>query len=236
MLILALDTTSRAGSLAVVRDGSLVHEMSGDPALTHGQRLPLEFLRLCEAADVELRDVELFAVATGPGSFTGLRVGIAAIQGLALALDRRVVPVSTLEAVAAAATPLSDAYVGAWVDAQRGEVFAQIFTQRAPLHVVHVTPPQVAAPRAVLVAWREEAPLHSVAFHGDGAVRYADHIRAVAGPGAHIAGGAVPLAGAIGRLAAAQPHRAVVPDAIAPIYVRRSDAELARARREALDD
>lgn len=239
MLILALDTTSRAGSLAVIRDGELVHEMSGDPALTHGQRLPLEFARACEAAGVLLRDIELFAVAAGPGSFTGLRVGIAAVQGLAMALDRRVVPVSTLEAVAATAAD-TDSAVAAWVDAQRGEVFAQLFREprKRPGTPDFAgawppdTPPISATPQAVLEAWRERVPLDTVTFLGDGAVRYADRIRAVVGPDARIAGAAGRLAGAIGMLAAAEPHRAVLPHAIVPIYVRRSDAELARARRE----
>lgn len=235
MLILALDTTSRAGSLAVVRDGELVHEMSGDPALTHGQRLPLDFARACEAAGVALRDIELFAVAAGPGSFTGLRVGIAAVQGLAVALDRRVVPVSTLEAVAATASG-TDTSVAAWVDAQRGEVFAQLFEEAhkgpATRDIAGARPPISATPEAVLDAWRGHVPLETVTFLGDGAVRYADRIRTVLGPDARIAGAAARLAGAIGMLAANEPHRAVLPHAIVPIYVRRSDAELARARRE----
>ena len=130
MLILALDTTSRAGSLAIVRDGELIHQISGDPSLTHGQRLPLAFRRVGDGAAVTLADIDLLAVAAGPGSFTGLRVGIAAIQGLAMALDRRVVPVSTLEAVAFSA-PAADTHVAAWVDAQRGEVFAQLWSRVA---------------------------------------------------------------------------------------------------------
>lgn len=231
MLILALDTTSRAGSLAVVRDGELVHEMSGDPAVTHGQRLPLDFARVCEAAGVALRDIDVFAVAAGPGSFTGLRVGIAAVQGLAVATGRRVVAVSTLEAVAATA-PRGEDRVAAWVDAQRGEVFAQMFKGPGTREIAGARPPISATPEAVLDAWREDAPLHDIAFHGDGAVRYADRIRAVLGPDARIAGAAVRLAGAIGRIAATEPDRAVLPHAIVPIYVRRPDAELARARRQ----
>jgi tRNA threonylcarbamoyladenosine biosynthesis protein TsaB len=239
VLILALDTTSRAGSLAIVRDGVLVHEISGDAALTHGQRLPLEFTRVCEGAGVLLRDVDLFAVAAGPGSFTGLRVGIAAIQGLAVALDRRVVPVSTFEAVAAAA-PRADDHIGAWVDAQRGEVFAQLL-KRGPgprdgaaggfLNLEGVRPPLSATPEAVLEAWREGNAFDRLTFHGDGALRYADRIRSVVGASARIAHRVELLAGAIGRIAASQPERAVTPHAIVPVYVRRPDAELARARR-----
>ena len=222
VLILALDTTSRQGSLAVMRGSDVIGELTGDHALTHAERLPRDFARVCERAGVALGDIELFAVAAGPGSFTGLRVGIAAIQGLAFGLDRRVVAVSTLEAVTAAA-PSGPGRIAAWVDAQRGEVFAQL--------AGGVTPPLVAAPEAVLDAWREDTRLDSLVFHGDGAVRYADRIRAAAGPAARIAIEAPPLAAAIGRIAASAPERAVLPHAIVPIYVRRPDAELARDRR-----
>jgi tRNA threonylcarbamoyladenosine biosynthesis protein TsaB len=230
VLILAVDTTSRAGSLAILRGRELVHEMTGDGSRTHGERLPLDFSRVCEGGGVALNDVELLAVAAGPGSFTGLRVGIAAVQGLAVALDRRVVPVSTLEAVASAADDPAP-YLGAWVDAQRGEVFAQLFAAAGARETTAASP-IVAAPERVIEVWREQVQINAVAFHGDGAVRYADRILAAAGGAVRVASRAAPLAGAIGRIAAAAADRAVLPHAIVPIYVRRPDAELARARRE----
>ena len=222
VLILALDTTSRAGSLAVLRERHVLAEMSGDEAITHGQRLPLDFERICKAAGVELSDIDLFAVAAGPGSFTGLRVGSAAIQGLAFAFRRLVVPVSTLEAVAATAGRI-DTRVAAWVDAQRGQVFAQIFPQGEAA--------MVETPERVLAAWREEPSFESLTFQGDGAVRYAALIQAAIGPAARVATETRPLAAAIGRIALTDPDRAVLPHAIVPIYVRRPDAELARDRR-----
>ena len=133
MIILALDTTTRAGSAAVLRDGVVLAELSGDPALTHGQRLPGELMRVLAQADVRIEDVDLFAVAAGPGSFTGLRVGIATVQGLAMARSRRVVPVSTLDALAwaaanaAGAAANADRRIAAWMDAQRGDVFAALY-------------------------------------------------------------------------------------------------------------
>ena len=238
MLILALDTTSRGGSVAIVRDGKVIHEISGDPSVTHGQRLPLEFVRVCDGAGVRLPDIDLFAVAAGPGSFTGLRVGIAAIQGLAMALDRRVVPVSTCEAVATAAVPRVE-HIAAWVDAQRGEVFAQLWHRDEAVHagvaeVVPIGELISARPEVVVETWRHDGrlELETVAFHGDGAVRYADRIREIVGAQVTIAGAAVPLAATIGSIASSQPERAVLPHAIVPIYVRRPDAELARSRRE----
>lgn len=221
MLILALDTTTRAGSLAVVRDGLVVCERVGDPTRTHGERLPTDFLRVCEHAGVRLHDIDLLAVAAGPGSFTGLRVGIAAIQGLAFALKKDVVPISTLDAIAQAGRG-SSARVAAWMDAQRGEVFAAIPGEFEA---------SSASPEDVLANWLSHTDLRGIAFHGDGAVRYADRIVKVLGQYVTVATSVPPLAGAIGVMAAHQPHRAVHPHAIVPIYVRRPDAELARDRR-----
>ena len=219
MLILALDTTTRAGSLAIVRDGVVVSEYTGDSTRTHGERLPADFLRVSEAAGVRLHDFDLLAVAAGPGSFTGLRVGIAAIQGLSFALQKNVVPVSTLEAIAQAGR---GARVAVWMDAQRGEVFAAI-------------PGEIDAssgsPEDVLAGWLSQTDLRGIAFHGDGAVRYAERIHRVLGSYVTVAATVPPLAGAIGMIAAAQPDRGVHPHAIVPIYVRRPDAELARDRR-----
>src|SRR4029077_9156984 len=94
MRVMALDTTGRAGSVALVEDGRIVREQEGDATHTHGERLPGELAAL----GVPFSAVDVFAVAIGPGSFTGLRIGLASIQGLALVSRRRVVGVSALEA------------------------------------------------------------------------------------------------------------------------------------------
>ena len=89
MVILALETVTRAGSLALVRRRSRRDAAIGDAARTHGVRLPGEVLDVARGARPTLADVDFFAVVTGPGSFTGLRVGLAAVQGLALAGGQR---------------------------------------------------------------------------------------------------------------------------------------------------
>jgi len=229
VLILSLDTTTRSGSVAIVRDGHVVYLQSGDAARTHGERLPADVMTACDGAGVRISDIELLAVAAGPGSFTGLRIGIATMQGLAMAWDRRIVPVSTLEAVAAAAgvTPgvaeKRHTRIAAWIDAQRGEVFAQVFDGAGP-----ISEAVAAAPLPALEA--HKAVLNGAEFHGDGAVRYREQILAVIGPAVRIAEQVPPLAGAIGLIAASQPDRAVLPHAVVPIYVRRPDAEIARGR------
>src|SRR5688572_24887341 len=99
MLVLALDTATPAGSCAVARDGHVLLETRGEGARSHGERLPMELMTLLEAAGIVLRDVDVFAVTTGPGSFTGLRIGIATMQGLAFAEGRPLIGVSGLDAL-----------------------------------------------------------------------------------------------------------------------------------------
>jgi tRNA threonylcarbamoyladenosine biosynthesis protein TsaB len=223
MTILAIDTTSRAGSLAVLRAGVVLYDAEGDPAVTHGQRLPTDVMRALAAVGLRIDEVELFAVAAGPGSFTGLRVGIATVQGLAMAHGRRVVAVSVLEALARAGAATAQA-TGAWMDAQRGQVFAALYGPGGTV----LAGPTALTPEETLDAWRGLAPLGEVQFIGDGARRYAD---VLARAGARHVAGPPPLARIVGQIAAAEPDRAVLPHAIVPVYVRRSDAELARERR-----
>ena len=228
MLILALDTTSRAGSVAVIRDGQVIVQFEGSVAMTHGARLPADLMVACERAGVQVGDLDLLAVAAGPGSFTGLRIGIATVQGLAMARGIRIVPVSTLEAIAVTAQG-STPRVAAWMDALRGEVYAQVFERIAAGQVRPLVDACAGPAAAVLVT--HGGVLDGAAFHGDGAIRYADEIRAARGQTAMIASDVLPLAGAIGVIAAAHADRAVLPHAVVPIYVRRPDVEITRERR-----
>ena len=150
MLVLALDTTTRQGSAALTRDGVLLGTFSGDAMMTHGERLPGDLIRLLGAHGSQIADVDLFAVAAGPGSFTGLRIGIATLQGLALANKRPLVGVSGLDALDAAAHSLTseEGPVAAWVDAQRGQVFSAVYSGG---HVVEG--PVVEKPADVLARW-----------------------------------------------------------------------------------
>jgi len=231
MRVLALDTTSRAGSVALVEDDRVVRERAGDPSRTHGERLPKELADL----GAPWPTIDLFAVASGPGSFTGLRIGIATMQGLALVGGRRVVGVSALEALAqlASAGAGPGALVASWIDAQRGEVFSSLYQVTAaplfaPEHLVELDGPAAAGPAATLAAW-SNYDVSSATFAGDGAVRY--------GTALGFGRTAPPalLAGAIGRMAAIRASRGLTesPAALHPLYVRRPDVELHREQSRA---
>src|SRR5262245_19854090 len=161
MLVLALDTTTRAGSVALVDDDRVVDERRGDETRTHAERLPHELLDVANAHDVALAAIDLFAVASGPGSFTGLRIGIATIQGLALVARRRVVGIAALDALAHAASRALDpgATVAAWMDAHRRDVFAALYRVASappfdPAALGAVGPPTVGPPATGLEGWR----------------------------------------------------------------------------------
>jgi tRNA threonylcarbamoyladenosine biosynthesis protein TsaB len=240
MVVLALDTTTRRGSVALARDGAVVGACAGDPAITHGQRLPGDLMRLLDRYNLRVGDIDLFAVAAGPGSFTGLRIGIATMQGLALANGKDVVGISALDALhhasfsalsphpsALTAEASDSSAVGVWMDAQRGEVFSALYRNGAL-----VDGPSVGKPTDVLAQWAARNGSHPIMFVGEGVLVYTDLIRA-AMPAAIIATELPMLAPSIAVLAEAhfRQQGSSPPDAIRPLYVRRPDAELARDRK-----
>jgi tRNA threonylcarbamoyladenosine biosynthesis protein TsaB len=228
MLILALDTTTAAGSVALAEGDRLLEVAPIDPLQPIATRVPRDLIALLERHAAPLRSIEAFAVATGPGSFTGLRIGIAAMQGLALANRKPLIGVSSFEAFAALA-PEPRLRVAVWIDAWRGEVYGSLYTKSAEVSGsagTEIVAPQVAPPETLL---RSTARLNAtdLVFIGDGAVKYRNQI-----PGRVIE--PTPLiAGAIARLAHARlaAGEAPQPHSIRPLYVRRPDAELARERK-----
>jgi tRNA threonylcarbamoyladenosine biosynthesis protein TsaB len=229
MRVLALDTTTRRGSVAVVDGDRVIVEREGSTTRTHTERLPRELMDALSAACVALEAIDVFAVAVGPGSFTGLRTGIAAIQGLAMVMARRVVPISMLEALGQVASNgcAPGALVGAWIDAHRREVFSGLYRVKEGSgcddRLVEVESPRADSPQHLAEQWAERA-WRPAAVAGDGAVLYGEWL-----PGTTIIG-APPMAGLIGRMAAVRAARgaAVAPGALQPLYVRRPDVEIAR--------
>jgi tRNA threonylcarbamoyladenosine biosynthesis protein TsaB len=236
MLILSLDTTTRTGSLSLEDEGELLETFIGDGGRTHATRLPGDILDVLSRHGKTLADIDLYAVAAGPGSFTGLRIGIATVQGLAFAHGRPVVGVSALEALAEAGGAQAAPLVAAWMDAQRGEVYACLY-RRSDCRWASVADPVVGRPDAVLSAWSAWTGETAVRFVGDGAVAYGSLIDEAFGQRGEVVRPVPALSPAIariGRLEARGEH-AVHPRAIRPIYIRRPDAELVRDRRAGLN-
>lgn len=236
MRVLALDTTSRALSAAVVEDHHVRAERIGDTTRSHAERLPGALFEVMADAKIELAGIDVFAVAAGPGSFTGLRIGIATMQGLAFVTGKRIVAVSALDALAHAAAhdAVEGTLVAAWIDAHRRDVFAALYRVGAapPFsrgRIVAVDAASVGDPAAVLAQWKTVPDV----LIGSGAWQYLDAIAARA-PGARVLD-APPLAGVLGRVAVdcARAGETVDPAGVQPIYVRRPDAEIAREQKQA---
>lgn len=225
MLVLALETVTPLGSVAVWRDGTCVAR-TGDGAVPHAARLPQAWIAAVAGVGATLEAVDRLVVVSGPGSFTGVRIGMASAQGLALTRGWPVFAVPTLDAIAeswrtvhAGAQPR---VVIACLDGLRGEVFAREFHfDGADMHPQDE--PRVVTPDQL----RWQAFGDGVSIIGSGAVRYGGSVPQGAD---EIADVPEPIAAGAARLVARDALPAVSPHALRPIYVRRPDVELARER------
>jgi tRNA threonylcarbamoyladenosine biosynthesis protein TsaB len=225
-LLLALETSGAAPSVALWRGNELLGERRAPPGQPGSERLLGAVDRLLRAAGVAVADLEAFAVAAGPGSFTGLRVGIATVKGLAFGSGAPVAAVATLAVLALRAPRTSDPVV-AVLDARRGEVYAAGFALHgkelgpAGLPQGLYTPEELAArlpPRCVLV--------------GDGVALCDAAARAALGPGVRCIPPprGRPRARDVGSLGLRALSRGEGIDAalLVPRYLRRAEAEVRR--------
>ena len=230
MWVLALDTSTRDGSAAIARNGRLVAASRGDGHRTHGERLPGDLLTLAREAGVALPAIDLFAVSIGPGSFTGLRVGIATVQALALVRGRPVVPVSTLDVLALVRASRQDDAADrilAWMDGGRREVFASLYAGDG---TTRLGEPRVGSAASVLEAWQSSLADRRVAVIGDGVRSTRSILESRLGSAAALDASPPPLAPAMARMAYEQRAHGIAPHAVHPLYIRRPDAVLARER------
>jgi tRNA threonylcarbamoyladenosine biosynthesis protein TsaB len=219
--LLALDTSTWWAGAALVEGGGVRLERRLHVTDSHAARLlPLIDATLAEAG-WDRATLDAFAAVRGPGSFTGIRVGLGLLRGLALASGRPCVGVGTLDAMAQERGPSPGARVPV-LDASRGEVYAAVFdaTDSPPSATREAW---LGSPESVVAA----APPGAVAF-GAGAEKYAELLRS-AGLAVEPGRAGCGVAGAAGivawrRLEAGTPHGADVE----PLYLRPADAELAR--------
>lgn len=126
MTVFALDTSSRAASCALLRDEIILGEFFINTALTHSETMMPMARSLLDNTGLRLKDVDVFAVSVGPGSFTGLRIGISSVKGMAMALGRPCAAVSTLEGLAGNAAAFDGIVIPA-MDARRSQVYTAVF-------------------------------------------------------------------------------------------------------------
>lgn len=225
MTIFGLDSAGRTAGAAILQDGRLIYECYLDTGYTHSETLLCLCQNAFDAARLTPAQVDVFAAAAGPGSFTGLRIGLAAVKGLAFVNDTPCTGVSTLEALAYSAA--AEGTLLCALDARRGEVYWAAFCARDGA-VTRLCPDQsgpAASLRAVV-----DAAQGPVWLLGDGAalVREAlsDSERARLYPAAYRLG----RAGGVCRAALAA-GRAAPAAQLCPEYLRLSQAQRERAAR-----
>lgn len=240
MLILAVDTSTRTGSVAVLRDSEVLAEVSGDEETPYSTRLFRDVDALRSRANFRLDQVDLFAVAAGPGSFTGLRVGLTAVKAWAEVHRKRIAAVSGLEAIAAqlgtSGTPstatgtMNGRHVAAFLDARRNQIFGAIYKMTAGNSALRLEGDEsIVSPDEFLENVKKSSASASVDFVSPtpDAIPVArlrelfPNSRTVQVPAA--------LAPFIGRLGFERARRGAVVDALGldANYIRRSDAEAA---------
>ncbi len=126
MLILAFESSAKPASAALVKDGQLLSQYMQCSALTHSRTLLPMAEDMLKNAELRFSDVDLIAVAHGPGSFTGIRIGVATVKGLAWAAEKPCVGVSTLEAMAWHGLAVGG-YICPVMDARRSQIYNALF-------------------------------------------------------------------------------------------------------------
>ena len=229
MKILAVDTSAKSGSVALLEDWRLLAQISGSEEALYSERLFRDLGKIQAKAQIHLKEIDLFAVTTGPGSFTGLRVGLTAVKAWAELYQKPIAGVSVLLAVAAQSKE-SAGVVAAFMDARRGQLYGALYERTA----------------GDRPSWRllgEEALLSKQEFLGRiksecgtqpptlvSATPEALGAPLVEGllPGSSIEAVSEVLAPVVGRLGFDQAHRGELQNALTldANYIRRSDAEV----------
>lgn len=220
MLVLAIDTALKGGGVALARDGELLAESFWQVGSTHSRLLLPAIANLLETAGESRQSLEGVAVCAGPGYFTGLRIGLASAQGLALGLGIMACPVSSLRLLALGAAS-HQGVIWAVADARRGLVYAAPF-RSGPAGLQRLAPDAAMSPERLAVAIEPPALLV-----GDGARLYGAELTA---PGAVLAPAAfdLPRPAHLALLGARRlaEGRGVLPQSLAARYCRPSDAEV----------
>lgn len=224
MRILALDTSTLVSSTAILEDKKLLAELTLQTKLTHSETLLPHMKQLLAMAEVEKNSLEAIAVSIGPGSFTGLRIGLATAKSMAYALSVPVVGVPTLAALAYQ-HPVGGVYTIPVLDAQKGNVYQAVYTF-ANGALQEVEAPSVKSFSAVLEKAKQMDK--AVVFVGEAAVKKHAEIEAAGDPvSLAMPHTIMPRAACVALLGQSMLKAGCRADAMTlePFYIRRSEAE-----------
>jgi len=156
-LILSIDTATTCGGVCLFRGGVVLASVPTAAQMSHSNTLLRDINEMLKATGVAVADIDLFAVARGPGSFTGLRIGIATIKALAATLGRPCVGISTLHAIASAAGPSSA--TASLIPAGRGELFSQLLSVSSAGDVSEIDDPVHQPAQKIINKYSDKAEL-----------------------------------------------------------------------------
>jgi tRNA threonylcarbamoyladenosine biosynthesis protein TsaB len=227
MNILAIDTSSLVATVAVINEEKLLGEYSINHPRTHSQKIMPIIDELFKTLDITMEDIDLIAVSRGPGSFTGVRIGIATVKGLAHPYNIPVLGISSLEGLANNIS-YSKELICPIMDARRNQVYTGVYKwQDYRLKNVISDRPLTIKELMDLLIDRDE----KIIFLGDGLIRYKDEISNTLGDKAIFAPQYVNMqrASSIAQLALDKiKNKEAKPQSyldIAPTYLRKSEAE-----------
>lgn len=223
MKILAFETTSHVASVAVLSDEMLLGEFTINHPKTHSQKLMPMLEMLLEALELKIHEFDYFAVSSGPGSFTGVRIGVATVKALAQPFNIPVIPVSSLEALG---QPFAgfEGLICPIMDARKNEVYTALYQWKAGV-LTMVEPDQTAQPDL----WLEQLSqrTETILLVGDGLPKHGERYKAVLGDRLIIApqGFNRQRASSVAQSAFGKTDRAVSYDQVPSEYLRKSEAE-----------
>ena len=231
MRILSIESSAKAASAALCEDGKLVCQYWQASGLTHSRTLLAMTESLLKNLEISMADVDAVAVAKGPGSFTGIRIGVAAAKGLAWGADKPVIGVSTLEAMAHHLSDRENCVICPVMDARRSQVYNAKFVSRDG-RLERLCPDRAISVEQLIVEAKSDEKMYFLV--GDGAAM-CYNIMSEQGVSVRLAQDPIRLQSAWGVAMAAQGGEMIPPDDLIPNYLRLSPAERERLEREKVD-
>jgi tRNA threonylcarbamoyladenosine biosynthesis protein TsaB len=224
MKVLGIDTSTTSGSIGLIHGERVISEYTLNLSVTHSERL-------LDAIDLVLRksrhalgDLDGFAISLGPGSFTGVRIGVSTVKGLAYAVQKPVVGVSTLDVLASQVSP-TPYLICPIIDARKGEVYSALYRYERINRLKRLSDYQAVRPEALFKTLQEPT-----IFLGNGVKTYGDDLTNSLGSFAMVSPTAlhIPHGSAVARLGVDLLLRKEVLDlaTFIPLYVRLSEAEI----------
>lgn len=228
MRILSIDAATKGLSVAITEKDKLLAVSALNVGKTHSQRLIPLIDNLIKSGNLVLKDIDLVAVSIGPGSFTGLRIGISSAKAIAYALGVKIIGVKTLDALAWNCQGQSS-IICPILDARRNEVYYGVYNDKAEQTEAISSMEPIALAEHLKVAY----PAKPIRFLGDAADIYFEQMQQVLGANAKLAAPAkrVFMADSVGFYAHHHLEDAVLPHELKAFYLRPSEAERQRKKR-----